>query len=47
VNYVGYIFFSLPHGPKLLENNSHDQDAPPNGELAMLGLEGMPIIIVF
>jgi hypothetical protein len=28
-------FFGLPHGLELLEGNVHDQDAPPNGELAM------------
>jgi len=27
-----------------LEGNVHDQDTPPNGELAMLGPHGMPII---
>jgi hypothetical protein len=30
-------FSSLPHGLELLEGNVHDHDAPPNGELAMLG----------
>jgi len=37
-------FSSLLHGLELLEGNIHDQDTPSNGELAMSGLEGMPII---
>ncbi len=37
-------FSSLPHGLELLEGNIH---APPNGELAMLGPKGMPIIPIF
>jgi len=28
-------FSILPHGLELLEGNVHDQNAPPNGELAM------------
>jgi hypothetical protein len=40
-------FLGLPHGLELLEGNVHDQDAPPNGELAVLRLHGMPIILVF
>ncbi len=40
-------FFYFPHGLELLEGNIHDWDAPLNGELAMLGLEGMLIILVF
>jgi len=40
-------FSGLPHKPKLLEGNVHDQDAPPNGELAMLGPQGIPIIPIF
>jgi hypothetical protein len=39
--------FNLPHGHELLERKIHDQDAPPNGELVMLGPKGMPIILVF
>jgi hypothetical protein len=34
------IFFGFPHGLELLEGNIHDQDAPLNGELAMLGPKG-------
>jgi hypothetical protein len=30
-------FSSLPHGLELLEANVHDQDAPPNGKLAVSG----------
>jgi hypothetical protein len=40
-------FLGLPHGLELLEGNVYDQDAPSNGELAMSGLKGMPIILVF
>jgi len=40
-------FSSLPHGLELLEGNVHDQDAPPNGELAVLKPHGMPIIPIF
>jgi hypothetical protein len=40
-------FSSLPHGLELLEGNVHDQDAPPNGELAVLGPHGMLIIPIF
>jgi hypothetical protein len=40
-------FSSFPNGLELLEGNVHDQDAPPNGELAMLRPQGMPIILVF
>ncbi len=36
-------FLGLPHGLELLEGNVHDQDAPPNGELAMSRPQGMPI----
>jgi hypothetical protein len=39
-------FSSLPHGLELLEGNIHDHDAPPNGELAMLRLKGMPIVLI-
>jgi hypothetical protein len=39
-------FSSLPHGLELLEGNVHDQDAPPNGELVVLGSQGMPVIPV-
>jgi len=31
----------------LLEGNVHDQDTPPNGELAVLGPHAMPIIPIF
>jgi hypothetical protein len=30
-------FLGLPHGLELLEGNVHDQNAPPNGKLVMLG----------
>jgi hypothetical protein len=32
-------FSSLPHELELLEGNVHDQDAPPNGELAKSSLK--------
>jgi hypothetical protein len=37
-------FSSLPHGLELLEGNVHNQNAPLNDELPMLGPQGMPII---
>jgi hypothetical protein len=40
-------FSGLPHGLELLEGNVHDQDAPPNGELAMSRPQGMLIILIF
>jgi hypothetical protein len=40
-------FSGLPHGLELLEGNIHDQDAPPNGELAMSGPQGMLIIPIY
>jgi hypothetical protein len=40
-------FSSLLHELVLLEGNIHDKDAPSNGELAMSGLKGMPIIPMF
>jgi hypothetical protein len=40
-------FSSLFHGLELLDGNIHDQDAPSNGALAMSGLEGIPIILMF
>ncbi len=40
-------FFGLPHGLELLEGNIHDQNAPQNRELAMLGLKGMLVIPIF
>jgi hypothetical protein len=40
-------FSSLPHGLELLEDNVHDQDALPNGELMMLRPHGMLIIAIF
>jgi hypothetical protein len=40
-------FFGLPHGFELFEGNIHDHDAPPNGELAMLRLTGMPIVLIY
>ncbi len=39
-------FSSLPHGLELLEGNVHDQDIPPNGELAVLKPHGMLVIRV-
>jgi hypothetical protein len=39
-------FSSLPHGLELLEGNIHDQYAPLNGELAVLGPHGTLIILV-
>jgi hypothetical protein len=33
-------FLSLPHGIELLEDNVHDQDALPNGELMMSRPQG-------
>jgi hypothetical protein len=40
-------FFDLPFELELLEGNIHDHDAPPNGELAMLGPHEMLIISSF
>jgi hypothetical protein len=40
-------FLGLLHGLELLEGNVHDQDAPPNDELAMPGPQGMLINLVF
>jgi len=40
-------FSSLSHGLELLEGIVHDQDAPPNGELAMSRPQGMLIILIF
>ncbi len=40
-------FFDLPFELELLEGNIHDHDAPPNGELAMLGPHEMLIIYSF
>jgi hypothetical protein len=40
-------FSSFPHGLELLEGNVHVQNAPPNGKLAMLGPQGMLIILIF
>jgi hypothetical protein len=37
-------FSSFPHGFELLESNIHSQDAPFNGELAMLVVGEMPLI---
>jgi len=37
----------FPHGFELLEGNVHNQNAPPNDELAMSGPQGMPIIQKF
>ncbi len=37
-------FSGLPRKLELLEGNVHDQDAPPNGELAMSRPYKMPII---
>ncbi len=39
-------FLSLPHGLELLEGNVHDQDEPPNGELAVSRPHRMPIILI-
>jgi hypothetical protein len=40
-------FLGLLHGLELLEGNIHYQDAPQNGELAMLGLKAMLIIPIY
>jgi hypothetical protein len=40
-------FSGIPHGLELLEGNVHDQDAPPNGELAIVRPRGMLIIPIF
>jgi hypothetical protein len=37
-------FLGFPDGFELLEGNVHNQNAPPNDELVMLGPQGMPII---
>jgi hypothetical protein len=39
-------FSGLPHGLELLECNVHDQDAHPNGELAVSGPHGILIISI-
>jgi len=39
-------FLGLLGGLELLEGNVHDQDTTPNGELAVLGPHGTPIILI-
>ncbi len=37
-------FQGFPHGFELIENNIHNEDEPPNGELVMTLVGGMPFI---